>query len=585
MRDCGPVVGFAVSPSWQDPAGGFFGQSPAIPDQYAISTLMSLTGAEHARKVARFMTCAMQQCVHHNTWDGDIARVDPDTDQIHSRCDVCPTITDRDQRDRDHDGHGDACDNCPDDPGPQHDRDGDGHGDVCDVCPDTPDPEQRDLDADGVGDACDNCRGEPNRDQRDRDQDALGDACDNCPRHANDDQTDTDRDGAGDACDVCPDLPDPEQRDGDADGIGDACDLCPDTPDPEQHDTDGDGVGDACDRCPDHPDPWQEDGDDDGIGDACDLCPKTPDPEQSDRDGDGIGDACDRCVAAADPEQRDSDADGIGDACCGEGDPDDDGWSNCAWYPPGHLEAHGAEPQTGAPDAIHEAWRDRVIPGDVSCIEGRRVCVPAGTPPGFSAEEVEAFALQQAAAGGPDVLRYAEGSADDAIARCMVIADALGRPIEPAEWRACLEAVMGPPAPDPPPGPDVPTPAAPIEVEFDVPGGRLGDLDGAGGGADRVVDAGLRVSGGVPLRPALPSPDARRPASPWSVRHLLPEHPPRAAERADHRRAAASIWRSSGGAPTCAASHTIASGALWTRSSGTTSTGWRRPKSRIHRFA
>ncbi|MCB9542646.1 MAG: thrombospondin type 3 repeat-containing protein [Myxococcales bacterium] len=434
---------------------------------------MSLTGAEHARKVARFMTCAMQQCVNHNTWDGDIARVDPDTDQIHSRCDVCPTITDRDQRDRDHDGHGDACDNCPDDPGPQHDRDGDGHGDVCDVCPRHPDPEQRDLDADGVGDACDNCRGEPNRDQRDRDQDALGDACDNCPRHANADQTDTDRDGAGDACDVCPDTPDPEQTDGDADGIGDACDLCPDTPDPEQHDTDGDGVGDACDRCPDHPDPWQEDGDEDGAGDACDLCPKTPDPEQSDRDGDGIGDACDRCVAVADPEQRDSDGDGIGDACCGDDDPDDDGWSNCAWYPPGHLETHGAEPQTGAPDAIHAAWRDRPMPGDVSCIDGRRVCVPAGTPPGFSAEEVEAFALQRAAAGGPDVLRYAEGSADDAIARCMVIADALGRPIEPAEWRACLDAAMAPPAPEPPPGPEVPTPGAPIGVEFDVPGGQV----------------------------------------------------------------------------------------------------------------
>ncbi|MEZ4437307.1 MAG: thrombospondin type 3 repeat-containing protein, partial [bacterium] len=202
------------------------------------------------------------------------------------------------------------------------------------------------------------------------------------------------------------------------------------------------------------------------------------------RDGDGIGDACDRCVAAADPEQRDTDGDGIGDACCGEDDPDDDGWSNCAWYPPGHLEAHGAEPQTGAPDAIHAAWRDRPIPGDVSCIDGRRVCVPAGTPPGFSAEEVEAFAVAQAAAGGPDVLRYAEGSADDAIARCMVIADALGRPIEPAEWRACLEAVMGPPAPEPP-GPDVPTPGAPIEFEVNVPGGHVGMWMGLVG--ERVV--------------------------------------------------------------------------------------------------
>ncbi|MEZ4431875.1 MAG: thrombospondin type 3 repeat-containing protein [bacterium] len=254
------------------------------------------------------------------------------------------------------------------------------------------------------------------------------------------------------------------------------------------------GVGDACDRCPRPPRPlagrrrrWHRR--------RLRPLPRDPDPEQSDRDADGIGDACDRCVAAADPEQRDTDADGIGDACCAEDDPDGDGWSNCAWYPPGHLETHGAEPQTGAPDAIHAAWRDRPIPGDVSCIDGRRVCVPAGTPPGFSAEEVEAFAVAQAAAGGPDVLRYAEGSADDAIARCMVIADALGQPIEPAEWRACLEAVMGPPAPEPAPGPEVSTPGAPIEVEFDVPGGRPGSGWGWWG-KHRVVDAGVWVSGG-----------------------------------------------------------------------------------------
>ena len=473
LQGCAEQNGLGASATFPNGGLGLPGEG-ALPDHYLLHNHESISGREHARRVEGFVRCAALTCISRNSWDGDPLRVDPDQDQIHRRCDVCPAVRDPAQRDRDHDGHGDACDNCIDVPGPQQDGDDDGIGTVCDGCPEVWDPEQADRDGDGIGDRCDNCRSEANRAQSDGDGDGRGDACDNCRSVANPGQEDGDGDGVGDVCDGCVEVVDPEQGDGDGDGVGDACDVCVAVADPEQPDSDGDGIGDACDGCPEDADADQGDGDDDGVGDVCDGCPEDADPEQADRDEDGIGDVCDLCVAVADPEQVDSDADGIGDACCGEDDPDDDGWSNCAWYPPGHLERHGAEEQVGAPAEVHEAWRERAMPGDTYCEAGQRVCVPAGTPRGFSADEVERFATQQVAAGGPDVLAFETGSADDAISRCTVAGEALGRPVEPAEWQACLEEVMG--APEPPAaGPEVPTPAAPIEVGFRVrPDGRVG---------------------------------------------------------------------------------------------------------------
>jgi hypothetical protein len=65
-------------------------------------------------------------------------------------------------------------------------------------------PDQRNRDGDPVGDACDNCPAVSNEAQEDADRDGVGDACDNCGRF-NPDQLDADLNGVGDACQGPPD--------------------------------------------------------------------------------------------------------------------------------------------------------------------------------------------------------------------------------------------------------------------------------------------------------------------------------------------------------------------------------------------
>ena len=129
-------------------------------------------------------------------------------------------------QDTDKDGITDLYDNCIFTPyiANDKDRDGDGFGDECDNCPEVSNPDQNDSDKDGVGDVCDNCPYVKNQNQKDSDRDGFGDVCDKCENF--DDSLDMDKDGVPDGCDKCDNFNDKEDRD--KDGVPDKCDNCPD---------------------------------------------------------------------------------------------------------------------------------------------------------------------------------------------------------------------------------------------------------------------------------------------------------------------------------------------------------------------
>lgn len=323
---------------------------------------------------------------------------DIDGDGIGDNEDNCPSISNTDQADTNHNGTGDACESSI----PNNDADGDGINDSVDNCPSVANADQADTDGDGHGNACeDDADNDGLSDAQeallgtnpllaDTDGDTRNDKVDNCPLISNQDQLDTDHDGIGNVCDTdddndgVPDVSDAfpldpaESADSDSDGVGDNSDNCPATANPDQLNTDGDSNGNVCDT----------DDDNDHILDANDNCPLLANEDQADLDGDKLGDSCDddidgdgltnaqeailgtlpnnadtdsdgvddktdNCPVVSNEDQADADNDHVGDAC--DNDADNDGLTD------------EQEAALGTDPTIADTDGDTVLDGNDNC--------------------------------------------------------------------------------------------------------------------------------------------------------------------------------------------------------------------------